>query len=239
MATIREERRLPLGRRRLEDRLEVFGKSHVEHLVGLVQRHDLHVLELQRPPVDVIQRSSRRGDDDVGSTLQGANLQIHRRAAVDGHDAHARAFRILVDRLGDLHRELAGRNEDETLGGVGVFAVFGDALEHRQRKCRRLAGARRCLSKHVSAAQENRDRFALDGRRLLVAEGGDGCDEGGRQAQAFEGGGRGGARWRGHSRAHRSLRAPSRRTLRFDCATTSWSSSLAGIAHAREKGFKK
>ncbi len=128
----------------------------------------------------MIQRSSGRGDDDAGPTLQSANLQIHRCAAVDRHDAQAGALRVLVDRLGHLHRELACRNEDETLRSVGVFALFGDALEHRQRECRRLAGARRCLSEHVSAAQENRDRFALDGRRLLVAEGGDGCDEGGR-----------------------------------------------------------
>ena len=36
-----EERRLPLGGRRLEDRLEVLGEAHVEHLVRLVEHDDL------------------------------------------------------------------------------------------------------------------------------------------------------------------------------------------------------
>ena len=35
-----EEDRLPLGRRFREDRLQVVGESHVEHLVGFVERED-------------------------------------------------------------------------------------------------------------------------------------------------------------------------------------------------------
>jgi hypothetical protein len=38
----REEQGLLLGRRQLEDSLQVGNEAHVEHAVGLVDHHDLH-----------------------------------------------------------------------------------------------------------------------------------------------------------------------------------------------------
>ena len=61
----REQHRLALGRRRLEDRLDVLGEAHVEHLVGLVEHDDAHAVERQRAAADVVERPARRGDDDV------------------------------------------------------------------------------------------------------------------------------------------------------------------------------
>ena len=41
----REQHRLALGRRRREDRLDVLGEAHVEHLVGLVEHDEPHGVE--------------------------------------------------------------------------------------------------------------------------------------------------------------------------------------------------
>ena len=48
-----------------------------------------------------------------------------------------------------------------------------DALQHRQRERRGLAGAGRGLAEHVAAGEERRNRLALDVGRLFVAERGD------------------------------------------------------------------
>ena len=73
-------------------------------------------VELQRLAADVIERAARRGDDDVGAALERADLLLHRRAAVERDDDEAGAARVLVDRLGDLHRQLARRDEHQTTG---------------------------------------------------------------------------------------------------------------------------
>ena len=65
--------------RRLEDRLEVLGEAHVEHLVRLVEDDQLHATSrLERAPADVIERAARRRDDDVDAALERADLLLHR-----------------------------------------------------------------------------------------------------------------------------------------------------------------
>ena len=86
----REERRLPRLGRRLEDRVEVVGEAHVEHLVGLVEDEHLQRVELERLAPHVIERAARRGDDDVGAALERADLLVHRRAAVERQHRAAR-----------------------------------------------------------------------------------------------------------------------------------------------------
>ena len=113
-----------------------------------------------------------RGDDDVGPALERADLLLHRRAAVERHDTSTpAALRVLVDGLGHLHRELARRHEHEAARApAGSSGRLGDALQHRQRERGRLAGAGRGLAEQVAAVEQQRNRLALDGRRLLVAE---------------------------------------------------------------------
>ena len=73
-----------------EDRVEVLGEAHVEHLVGFVEDEHAQRVELQRPAADVIERAARRGDDDVGAALERADLLVHRRAAVERQHASGR-----------------------------------------------------------------------------------------------------------------------------------------------------
>ena len=64
-------------------------------------------------PAQVIEHAARRADHDFGAAAQRADLVIHRRAAVDRHDVQVRALRVLVERLGHLHRQLARRHQHE------------------------------------------------------------------------------------------------------------------------------
>ena len=95
--------------RRGQDRLEVLGEAHVEHLVGLVEDDDLDAVEPQAAALEVVDRAAGRRDDDVDAAPQAAQLLADRLAAVDRQDAGAHLAAVLVERLGDLHRELAGR----------------------------------------------------------------------------------------------------------------------------------
>ena len=71
-------------------------------------------------------------------------------------------------RLADLYREFTGGDEHEDLWFAPVDGV--DHLQRRQRERRGLARAGRRLTEQVATCQQERDRLALDRRRLLVAE---------------------------------------------------------------------
>jgi hypothetical protein len=172
-----EERGLPVLGGRLQNRLEVLGEAHVEHLVRLVEHHDLHRIEAQRLAPDVVERATGRGDDDVDPALEHAQLILHRRAAIDRQHAHAERLAVLVHRLGDLHRELARGDEDERRRTLARIGVRRHQMQQRKRERRGLARARRGLAEHVATGEQRRDRFALHRRRFLVAERGERIDE--------------------------------------------------------------
>ena len=83
--------------------------------------------------------------------------------------------------LGNLHRELAGRREDQRRGAAGPGPLARDAatirgaaglairvealreaLEHREGERRRLAGAGGRLGQEVATLEQGRDRGQLD-----------------------------------------------------------------------------
>ena len=82
-------------------------------------------------------------------------------------------------------------HEDERacVRGRGV-CVGRDAMQQRERERRGLAGAGRRLAEHVAAGEQRRNRLALDGCRLLVAERGERGDEARVEAECGEAGGR-------------------------------------------------
>ncbi len=179
----REQRRLPRGRGRGEDRLEVLREAHVQHLVRFVEHDDRHAGELQAAAGQVIDRAPRRRDDDVHTAPKLTQLHADRLAAVDRQHAGADALAVSMDRLGHLHRELARGHEDESrhlaIGAGRVKADIGraaccagerQAMQRRERERGGLAGAGRRFGEQVAAFHQRRDRLALDRRRFLVPE---------------------------------------------------------------------
>jgi hypothetical protein len=98
------------------------------------------------------------------------------RAAVDGQHAHTQRLSVAMDRLGDLHRQLARRHEHDGDRALRA-ALVHEALEDRQRERRRLPGAGRRLAEEVFPLDQGRDGLLLDRRRLFIAEGGQGRDD--------------------------------------------------------------
>ena len=112
----REERRLPRRRRRLENRIEILGEPHVEHFVRFVEDEHAKGVELQRSAPNVIERAAGRRHDDLRAALELADLPVHRRSAVHRQHRQPNALGVFVNRLGDLHRQLARRHENQPRG---------------------------------------------------------------------------------------------------------------------------
>ena len=111
----REQHGLAVVGRALEDRLDVVGEAHVEHLVGLVEDDGADRVECERTAADVVERPSGRGDHDVDAAVERLQLALDRLAAEHRHHLHAELAAVLEHRLADLHGEFTGRHQHEHL----------------------------------------------------------------------------------------------------------------------------
>ena len=59
-----------VGRRRVEDLLEILAKAHVEHLVGLVEDDDAERREIERAALEMVAQPPGRADHDLGAVGQ-------------------------------------------------------------------------------------------------------------------------------------------------------------------------
>ena len=142
-------------------------------------------------------RRGRAADPGVATRIstpaaQRLDLGIHRDAAVDDRRAQRDGPAVGPDALVDLHRELAGRDEDERPDRVAGrrerrVRVGPQAVEDGQREGRRLAGPGLGGGEDVAAGEDEGDGGCLDRRRGGVALFGDGLQQIGRQAERIEG----------------------------------------------------
>ena len=100
-----------------------------------------------------------------------------------------------MDGLGDLHRQLARRHEHDAghlagLAARGPLAAIRCSIGSANAAVLPVPVAG--LAEDVAPLEQERNRFALDGRGLFVAEGGEGGDELGAEAELVE-------RWTGDS----------------------------------------
>ena len=166
----REERGLTFGRRCGEDCFEILGETHIEHFIRFVQHHHLHRVELQRAATDVIECTAWRRDDNINAATEGADLRVHRRTTIDGQRNDAHRLAIPMHCLGHLHRQLARRRQDERTRAGARRRTGIDEMQQRQRECCRLAGSGGGLRQYIIAGQQRRNCFALNRRRLFVAQ---------------------------------------------------------------------
>ena len=112
-----------------QDPLDVGQEAEVEHLVGLVEHECLDPPEHQVALLGEVEQAAGRADDDVDALAQRGELGLVGPAAVDGGDADAEVPPGVGDVLGDLHAQLARRDDDEGLRdvarAVGGLAVGG------------------------------------------------------------------------------------------------------------------
>ena len=184
----REHQVLALRREQGDDLLDIGQEAHVEHPVRLVEDEDLDLAEIGDTLTDQVEQPAGRRDEDLDAAAQRLDLGVHRDPAVDHGRPQRDGPAVGVDALVDLHRELAGRDQDEDPdrmargreAGVGLVA---QPVEDRQHEGGGLAGPGLGGGEDIAARENERDRSGLDGCRGLVPLLGDHAHEVGRQAE--------------------------------------------------------
>ncbi len=180
----REQYGLAGFRHGLEDEFEVVHEAQLEHLVGLVEHQTLNGGQQVVVTAQVIAQAAGGSDEYLGTHAQGLQLRPHGRAAVEGHDLHAGHLGGVGFAGGsDLQGQFTGRNQHQNLG----FTTGRVELrEQRQSKGCGLARTGLRLANHVVAGEDHRNGLRLDGRRLFVADGLDGGEDGGIEIERSE-----------------------------------------------------
>ena len=166
----REQRCLAACGRARQDRFQVIGEAHVEHLVRFVEHHAAHLREIHGAARQVIHRAARGRNHHGHTAVQHARLLTKGRTAIDRQHAGAQGLAVLVHGLGDLHGQLARRHQHERARLVALQLHARCQVQQRQGKGRRLARACRRLAQQVAARQQHGDGLALDGRGFLIAQ---------------------------------------------------------------------
>lgn len=167
----REQRDLLVFRGLGQDAVDLFGKPHGEHLVGLVEHQVVDVRQVQRAALEVVDHPARRADHHVGAAFQSGQLHGVGGAAVDRQHVDLRQMRaVAAERLGHLQRQLPGGRQHQRLGGGAGDVDLG---QDRDRERGRLAGAGLGQPDDVGAGHQRRDGRGLDAGGRLVADVGD------------------------------------------------------------------
>ncbi len=97
--------------------IDVIKKSHVEHLIRLVENHGMHIGEFHHSALDQVDKAPRSSHDHMHALLEGPDLALYARAAVDRQNLEIfLIFGEIREIACDLKAKLSGRCYDQRLG---------------------------------------------------------------------------------------------------------------------------
>ena len=171
--------------------LDVVNEAHVQHAVGFVQDQDLHLRQVQRALLRVVQQAAGGGHQNVHAAAQLVNLRAHADAAKHHHRGEVQVLAVKAYAFLNLRCEFTRWRHDQSAHGVDATAVgqtrLGrQALQQGQRESRRLAGAGLGAAQQVTAGQHGRNGLHLNRRGGVVALLKHGLQDGRGQVQFFE-----------------------------------------------------
>ena len=190
----REHEVLTARAEQIDDALDVGQEAHVQHPVRLVQHQQLHLRQVHRLLLDVIQQPPGGSDEDLDAGAQCIGLRLHVDATEDGSRTQRRELDIGLDVVVDLVRQLSRGRDDERADRMPrrrctVAGRRHERIDDGQRKAGRLSGTGLGSGHHVMARHDHWNGLGLDGGRLGVAGGSDGLEHVGMQAEITEGDG--------------------------------------------------
>ena len=161
---------MPLRGQVAEDFLDRGQEPQIQHLVGLIQHHNLHLFQVQRTLVVQVNEAPRGADHNLQPFLEQLHLRLVRHTAVQGCHAGVTQFRGDGKVLTHLDGQFAGGYQNECLRGAGELQIIpafvvspGDALNRGQAKAQGFAGAGFCLGDNIVPGQRHRQRHCLNG----------------------------------------------------------------------------
>ena len=171
--------------------MQVGQEAHVEHAVGFVEHQHLHLRQVHRLLLHVIEQTTRRGHEDFHATAQRIGLRVHVDATEDHRAAQVSMLGIPGDVVVDLIGQFARRRQHQRAHRVtrrrGTrVGERQQPLNDRQRETGGLAGAGLRGAHHILAQQHHGNRLCLNRRRLGVTLFGQGAQNARIQPEAFE-----------------------------------------------------
>ena len=122
----------------------------------------------------MVQQTTRCGHQHFNALFQLSGLAFHVHAAKNNRTVEIGVFGVELDLFGHLHCQLTGRQQHQSTHRVPrgrgrcVF-VLHHALQQRQGKSGRLAGAGLRRAHHVTPLQNDRNGLLLNGCHGFVA----------------------------------------------------------------------
>ena len=134
----------------------------------------------------MIQQPARRRDHDVHALLQLRDLGVDADAAIDDRGTKRQVPPVAAHAVGDLRGQLTRGRQYEPADTPTIGGTELEALQHRQRKARRLAGAGLGARQEIAAFENEGNRLLLDRGRRLVTLLVDRAQQFGREAKLVE-----------------------------------------------------
>ncbi len=161
----RKEKRLPLRRQFRHDLADVSDEAHVEHAIGFVEHQKVNPVEPERIALHQIEQPARRGDENIDSIEDSANLLSHRDAANHEGAGDADVATISAEAIEDLAGEFPRRAENKhaTALAFSRHPLGEHVVQDGECECGGLAGARLGNSDDVSPGESERHGLCLDG----------------------------------------------------------------------------
>ncbi len=145
-------------------------ETQVQHFVGLVEDHDLDLLEVQEALLVQVDDAAGGAHGHFQAAAQQLSLRLNRHATVEGCDAGVAQLRSNRQVLTHLNSKLAGLNQNQRLRRAGVrqisptLIVAADhTLNGGQTKAEGLTGTGLRLTNDVLARQSHGKSQLLDG----------------------------------------------------------------------------
>ena len=181
----REQKRLAARRRGGDDAPDRQDEAHVEHPVDLVEDNHLDPVEADVALLHVVEQPAGGGGQHVDAAGHLTNLRGGADAAENDGRRNADAAAIGANRVVDLARQFAGgcQHQHAAAAARRRAALCVQAVQDRQRECRRLAGAGLGDAEQVAPGEDVGDGLRLDRRRRGVALGGQHLQDGRREAE--------------------------------------------------------
>ncbi len=124
----------------------------------------------------MVEQAARGGDQHVDTAVDQLVLVLEADAADQQRHRELVVLAVVLEVLGHLGGQLAGRAQDQRARHPRPGPALGQHGDHRQHETGGLAGAGLGDAEHVAAFQRVGDRLRLDRRRVGIASFRDGFE---------------------------------------------------------------
>ena len=153
-----------------EDLLNRRLETQIQHLVSLIEDHDLDLLQVQEALLVQVDNAAGGTHRNLQAAAQQLSLRLNRHTTVQSGDAGVAQLRSNRQVLTHLNSKLAGRNQNQRLRCAGVLQISptlivaaDHALNGGQTEAEGLTGTGLRLTNDVLARQSHGKSQLLDG----------------------------------------------------------------------------